>query len=58
VQKGNGTDSFQNKTGIPQDYDHGGKQVSQSGNAFISSLFMPFFRESHRWALYQRRYYD
>lgn len=32
--------------------------VAKSGNAFISSLFTPFFRKSHRWALYQRRYYD
>ena len=42
MQKWQRSDSLQNKTCIPQDFSHGGGQVSQSANAFISSLLRPF----------------
>ena len=58
MQNGNGTDSFQNKIGFLSSQHGVSEVVAKSGNAFISSLFAPFFLESHRLPLYQRRYYD
>ncbi len=48
MQNGDGTDDFQYKIGfIPSQHD-GGKPDANSGNALISSLFMPFFPKIHR----------
>lgn len=58
MQNGNGADSFQNKAGYEPQPHGGGKRDMESGNAVISSLFTPFFRKRHRWALYQRHHYD